>query len=294
MKLNRILVSLDGSEHAEKVLASAAGLALKLNAEVVLLSVSGLEPSADDAEGDHAQAASEYLDRHVKALADLGVTAKAVVDSGLPAETIMAVAEREEVAFIAMATHRESVIERGILGSVTDRVVRSSSIPVLAVNPEQSGIPTGRDTWTPNAIIVPLDGSALAAQCVPPAIEIAKSCGAELIFIRAVHLPSFAVSGPGAEFYGNDYGVAKQRESARQYLEQFVDMAKEAGVSAHGHAALGNAAARIIEESRNEPDSIIVISSHGRGGIRRMMLGSVADKIVRSSHHPVLVIKHAD
>jgi nucleotide-binding universal stress UspA family protein len=90
-----------------------------------------------------------------------------------------------------------------------------------------------------------------------------------------------------------DFGVAGQRDEVRKYLAKFVDQAEAMGVTATAHAALGNAAGRILEDTRSVPDAMIVISSHGRGGFKRVVLGSVADKIIRASHHPVLVLKHA-
>jgi nucleotide-binding universal stress UspA family protein len=77
-----------------------------------------------------------------------------------------------------------------------------------------------------------------------------------------------------------------------EYLSAFVRQAEAKGLKARAHAALGDAAARIIEESKNVDGALVIISSHGRGGWKRLFLGSVADKIVRASHHPVLVLKH--
>ncbi|MDA0232176.1 MAG: universal stress protein [Chloroflexi bacterium] len=203
----------------------------------------------------------------------------------------MTAADRVGADMIAMATHRDRLVERGILGSVTDTVLRTATLPVLAVNPDGDHL-SSPAPGAPSTVIVPLDGSSLAEESVPAALDIAAACGAGVIFIWAVHLPTYAVSGPGAEFYGIDYGVSGEREHARKYLAKFVEQAESRGIPARAHAALGNAAGRILEETRNVPDAFIVISSHGRGGFRRMVLGSVADKIVRASHHPVLVMKH--
>lgn len=300
MAFNKILVPVDGSENSEKVLDTVAGLADKLKSELVLLAVAGFGARFEDGGGaasddritEESKRAESYLEGRAEPLRAEGLTVTNMVEVGLPAETILVTAKEIGADLIAMSTHRESVLARGILGSVTDSVLRSAEIPVLAIHPEGSNMTAG-PMWTPSEVIVPLDGSDLAAECVPVAIEIAKACDAEVAFMQAVHLPSYAISGPGADYYGTDYGVSGRREGAREYLRQFVEMAEAQGVSASSHAALGNAAARIVEETKNVPDAMIVISSHGRGGFRRMVLGSVADKLVRASHHPVLVMKHS-
>lgn len=293
MTFKKILVPLDGSTNSEKVLSWITGLAGKLGAELVLLGIPGpVAPSSVSNSGDlDSQLGADYLERQANRLREQGFTATTVIEFGHPSQVIIAVADRINADLIAMATHRDHLIERGILGSVTDSVLRTALIPVLALNPDGDSV-SSPTPGAPSTVIVPLDGSELAEESVPVALEIARACGAEVIFIQAVHLPAYAVSGPGAEYYGADFGVSGERDKARKYLAKFVDQAEAIGVRAKAHAALGNAAGRILDETRSVPDALIVISSHGRRGFKRMLLGSVADKMVRASHHPVLVLKH--
>ncbi len=300
MAFKKILVAIDGSETSEKVLGTVAGIADSLSAEIVLLAVTGShaffeEVDADNHEvmiGDETKGAESHLEHLAVSLREYGLNVTNIVKPGIPSDVILSVATEIGSDLIAMATHRGNALARGILGSVTDTVLRSSSIPVLAINPDGTNM-TRTAKWKPATVIVPLDGSKLAEECVPTALNVAKATGAELIFMQALHLPSYAVSGPGADFYGLDFGVSAQRRDAAEYLAQFVEIAKSEGVSASTHTAIGSAAARIIEETQHVPDAMIVISSHGRRGFRRMVLGSVADKILRASHHPVLVLKHS-
>ena len=248
MTFKKILVPLDGSTNSEKVLAWVTGLAEKLKAELVLLAVvtpgalSSGAPGTTPAD-DPAQVAASYLETQADALRQRGVTVTATVEPGTAAEAIIDTADRLGVDMIAMATHRDHLIERGILGSVTDTVLRTASLPVLAVNPDGSHA-SSLSPGAPSTVIVPLDGSDLAEESVPIALDIAASCSAEIIFIKSVHLPSFAISGPGAEFYDTDFGVSDERERARKYLAKFVEQAEAAGIPAKAHAALGNAAGR--------------------------------------------------
>jgi nucleotide-binding universal stress UspA family protein len=211
------------------------------------------------------------------------------VAKGKPAKEILREAKEAGADMVAMATHRDRLIERGILGSVTDTVLRTSPVPVLAVRPDGATGKVGSG-GVPKTVIVPLDGSPLAEKSVPVGLEIAHACSAEVIFMRTVPIPSFAVSGPGTEYYDVMYGVTPQRREALEYLAQFVRQAEGQGLKARSHAGIGSAAARILEDIQGVEDAMVVITSHGRGGIRRMVLGSVADKIVRASHHPVLVM----
>ncbi len=286
MAYKKILVPLDGSVTSEQVLNAVAEIARNFGAELVLMAAT-LDGTSDDRAGSEA---AKYLESQAEKLAETGLSVEWVTAIGLPADAILETAQNEDVDLIAMATHRESAIARGILGSVADNVLRNATLPVLVINPDSKGqaeSPAGEV----NCIVVPLDGSDLAEESVPIAIEMAKACDAEIIFVQAVHMPSYAVSGPGGEFYGSSYGVSDTREQAHTYLSQFAERAKSFGVEARAHAAAGNAAARIVEDSNEIPGSLIVINSHGRGGFRRMVLGSVADKVIRGSHRPVLVLK---
>lgn len=289
MTFKNILVPLDGSETSEKVQRWVTPMAADLNAQLILLSiVHSPEHSGPEATKKAELSAHHYLDSQAEQARTQGVTVSNVVKTGIPAKTILETATELKADMIAMATHRESVVARGILGSVTDLVLRSAEIPVLALNPDATQVSAG----SPSTIIVPLDGSNLAETAVPAALDIAEATGARLLFIRAIHLPAFAVSGPGAEYYGVDYGISTERDKATEYLARFAAQAEAKGLKAEVHAALGNAAARILEDTRNIPDAMIVICSHGRTGFKRMLMGSVADKIVRASHHPVLVLKN--
>jgi nucleotide-binding universal stress UspA family protein len=138
---------------------------------------------------------------------------------------------------------------------------------------------------------VPLDRSKLSETAVQVALDIAEVAGARFILMRTVHLPAFAVAGPGAEFCGVDYGISGVRTAATEYLSEFAARAEARGLRADVHAALGNAAWRILEDTGKVPGAMIIMCSHERTGFKRTLLGSVADKVVLASHHPVLVLK---
>ncbi len=233
--------------------------------------------------------ARNYLTREVERLDASGVPATSHVAVGQPADEIVRYARDAHVDMIAMATHRESALARGVLGSVTDRVLHSSSVPVLAVHPKNAGAFAG-NAGAPNIVIVPLDGSPLSEAAVPVALDIADACASDVVFIRAVRFPYYGVSGPGIEYYAGDYGIAEQRREALEYLSRFVQMAESKGLKASAHGAIGNAAFRIIEEAESLQGAMVVMTTHGSGGFKRWVIGSVTDKVVRSAGLPVLVL----
>jgi nucleotide-binding universal stress UspA family protein len=233
--------------------------------------------------------AEEYLDLEVDRLNASGVKCSRTVLRGDIAQSIVQHAEEIKADLIAMATHRGSAIARGVLGSITDRVLRSSHIPVMSVHPETLTAFSG-STGQPEVIVVPLDGSERAASVVGLAQEIAKACDAEVVFFRAVQYPYYGVTAVDAAYYQTDYGISYQRREAREYLEEFVYEATQQGLKARPLVTVGAPAARLLEEVKALPRPLIVMSTRGATGLKRWALGSVTDKVVRSSGLPVLVV----
>ena len=314
----KILVPLDGSEHSRKIIRWATGLASALRAEVVLVSVVDPEEieileatisevfdserggtttqmahSPVDIINEAIGQAEKTLREEAKKIEAAGVTSSARVVSGPPAEMIVAEAHALEVDMIAMATRRESALVRGVLGSVTDRVLHSTSIPILTLSPGDIGDSDDFEL-TPSRIIVPLDGSQLSESVVAQATELAKATGAELVFTEVLRLPFFGVGVAGMEYgsgdYAGDFAVDAQKVEITSYLNDFVEEAEKAGIEASASVRTGSPARQIVEEATESENSMVVMGSHGAGGLKRWVIGSVADKVVRSARRPVLVI----
>ncbi len=316
----KILVPLDGSEHARKIVGWATGLARALGAEIVLLSVidpedidileattrglekhsatggsavsSAVRTPADVINQAIAQAENDLQSEAEKIKAE-GVRSSVSVGAGSPAEVIVSEAHAESVDLIAMATRRESALARGVLGSVTDRVLHSTSIPLLTLYPGE--IHDFKDSsGGPERIIVPLDGSALSESAIQPAMEIAKASGAEIIFTEILRLPFFGVGVAGIEYgagdYSGDFGIEAQKLEISTYLRSFIRDAEASGIKASENVRSGSPSQQIVEEASEIDGSIIVMASHGSGGLKRWVVGSVADKVIRSARRPVLVI----
>ena len=132
----------------------------------------------------------EKLDAVAGGLREKGITVSVRSSIGSPAEEVLRVAEEEGCGIIAMSTHGRNAITRGILGSVTDRVVHASTLPVLTVTPERAKEYLNLEGASLRTVMVPLDGSDLSERALPYAVELARSLSLELLLVRAVTLDS--------------------------------------------------------------------------------------------------------
>jgi nucleotide-binding universal stress UspA family protein len=240
----------------------------------------------------HKQA-DEYLQGVAKGLESAGISTTTDVRSGPAIQHIVNEAERASETLIAMSTHGRTGIGRLIMGSVTDGVVQTAKAPVLVVRPE-SDSPATSSTASIKTIIVPLDVSELAEAVIPIVVAFAKAVSAEVLLARAVSIPSSFYSSADYSAPINIDFLSDMEDEAAAYLGQQAEPVKKSGVASVTTAVLrGGATAEIENLSRNTPDSMIVISTHGRTGVGRTVLGSIADHLARHSGEPVLLVRPA-
>ena len=226
----------------------------------------------------------------VESLRAAGVAAEANVLTGEPAGETVAEADRRDAGLIAMATHHGSVLARGILGSVTDRVLHATTTPMLVVRPREG---VAADPAGIGAVIVPLDGSELGECAVSVAQAIARAAGAPVHFIRAVLLPYRGLEFPDSDPYPPTWDQNALYREAEAYLEGFVQAASREGIKASATVGIDTgfgAAGPIMDALSEATDPIAVMCTHGASGVKRLIVGSTTDKIVRASGHPVLVL----
>jgi nucleotide-binding universal stress UspA family protein len=133
-------------------------------------------------------------------------------------------------------------------------------------------------------ILIPLDGSALAEQILEPAADLAQQMEAQCNLLRVIESPPKS-GDDGPE-------VSRDKVQAETYLEHVAAKVREKGVQVRTRVLVArHAVEAILEEAEIQPNSVIALASHGRGGIKRMLLGSVADKLVRSAKSPVFVYR---
>ena len=299
---SKIVVPLDGSTAAECALPLVRALARRLALPVDLLSVVDLREIARDvsaAEGlfldrlaeDDSHHSADYLGKIAKTLGAAAVTTRC--ERGIAAETIIETAAADKNSLIVMATHGRSGLNRFLLGSVAEKVLRGSSNPVLLVKASEPVDTQGEAPLT--SVIVPLDGSELAEGVLPTVTELALKLDLEVFLVRAYAIPYGAYSA-GEGFYDPvhlDAFLQMLKQETFDYLENKVAELKRKGLKVSYVAKEGLSADEIIKFARETPANLVAMSSHGRSGIKRWVLGSVTETVVRHSGDPVLISRAA-
>ena len=287
---SRISVPLDGSRLAEQILPFARFIATPLNLPVDLFTV--LESVSDHQSSLHARARA-YLEGVREKYFSSGVSTNFHVETGEAATVIIERYRNDPYCLIAMATHGMSGLRRWLMGSVTSKVVQHAANPLLIIRPTEKADPVIPASL--RTIFVPLDGSALAEKVLPTVIGLAKPLKLEVQLVRAYT--------PAAETYIIADGVIAQstaqfnqnlKAEVETYLEGKVQALRAEGAeNVSAAAVLGDAASEIIDFARRTENNLVAMSTHGRSGVGRWLLGSVAEKVVQHSQDPVLLIRVA-
>jgi nucleotide-binding universal stress UspA family protein len=296
---SNLLVPLDGSKTAEAVLPRARYLATALKIPVDLLAVVDLAEMAAHLPAANARMFDSIVEtevahsgRYLRKVADsfAGVDVHCTVEKGSAQEVIAAKGAGSGM-LTAMATHGHSGLGRMLLGSVTEKILRVTSNPLLVVRSDEA--PTSANTPAFKSIILPLDGSELAESILPTVAELAKALNLELVLFRAYHLPYESYAGEDSFAAVNyDDVISAIRDEAKGYLEKVAAKAKGLGVAKVSCTAKeGLSTDEIVAAGKTTPGALIVMASHGRSGIKRMMLGSVSEAVVRHGNAPVLVLR---
>ena len=304
---DRILVPLDGSPLAERVLPYVTRLSLGLGIPVHLIQVfpSVSEELADPLHGRYQTGISagvhdesiDYLNSVLSKTAGMEITCAA--HEGNAVSRIIDEADKSPASLIAMSTHGRSGITRWVMGSVTDRVLHSTKNPMLIVRGNQVGEPdTNLET-----IIVPVDGSSLAEQVIPDVAALAKAMNLKVTLLRVVATAEEFSAQTGYQRLEGVVGLhfpsfeemAKEAgDQALVYLQGLEEKLREQGVASVDHRIVRGAAASVIMDVAQEtPDSLVAMTTHGRSGPARWTMGSVTDRVVRHSGDPVLVVRVA-
>ncbi len=211
------------------------------------------------------------------------------VEFGKIEETIVRVAEREGFDLIAMSTHARTPLGRGVWGSVTDKVIRTSSVPVLAV--KSSDDPAKRlEDVAISTVIVPLDGSKLAEQVLPQVEGLARSLSLKVLLVRAVDMGAFVMPTNGYHYISTIPVDEVLGKEAEEYLEGVARRIRSSGLDIAWRVIWGSAAKAIVELARETDADIVAMATHARSGLPRLIIGSVTEKVVRSSGDPVLIV----
>ncbi|MGH7619793.1 MAG: universal stress protein [Gemmatimonadaceae bacterium] len=297
----KILVPLDRSAIAEQAVGQAALIARGSNAELDLVTVHVPFPFAgfESKPWDDKEAAAEatYLNTlEAELRSGSGVRATHAVTNGEPGDHICLRALDVGADLIVMTTHGRTGLSRFWLGSVADAVIRHSSVPVLMLRPTKSSHGRAAARHAFKRILVPLDGSSLAATALGPAQALAQATGAKLVLFRVViPLPLMTGYDPSIPFayqplIANETATAELAAVARLQMETLATRLRdETGMDVSSDTVVDSRAAEaIVRFAQGHAIDVVVMSTHGRGATR-WLLGSVVDKVLRGSGLPVLV-----
>jgi nucleotide-binding universal stress UspA family protein len=193
--------------------------------------------------------------------------------------------KRQNADLIVLTSHGRGGISRAWLGSVTDGVIRRSGVPVLVVRPEAVAREGGY-----RHIVVPLDGSGLAEQMLPRALAIARLLRARVTLLRVL-VPLLALARPSPVSRPDAADLVRQQGEAERYLERARRRLTSAGPATIDTAIVvdANPARAILEYAASHDVDLVALTTHGRGAAGRLMIGSVADKVLRGAGTDVLV-----
>jgi nucleotide-binding universal stress UspA family protein len=311
--IRSVLVPLDGSTFSEHALPLALSIARRSGAGLQLLRVQP-EPASlytepplfveDDTLGERFR--RRLHDQNLKYLEDLirrletpsGVIAIPLAREGEVADVIRDQVAHGDVDLVVMTTHGRGPMGRLWLGSVADELVRTLPAQVLLVRPTEDEPDLSRE-HTLHHLVLPLDGSDQAERIIEPAVELGRLMGAKYTLLRVVAPPAPSwVAARGvdrAEMTGDlinriDSGKEQLRREAERYLEGVAEGLRARGLDVQTCVLVEEQPAEVIlDEVRREGGDLVALETHGRRGLARLFLGSVADKLVRGGSVPVLV-----
>ena len=302
--IQRILVPLDGSDMAAQVLPHVRALATLFGARVTFM-----RATADEVQNDDIGPGPDFLAFAAADLASTEIVTDTLVVQGRPADAILDTAAQQSIDLIAMCTHGRGGIRRFVLGSVAASLIGNTSMPLLLVRGKPAsvdGVPT--QTIDYRKILVPLDGSPLAASVLPLVAEMAARTGASIVLLRAMPEPNEEAatsnsiqmlrSITGVKTEGADGAISdpyaaqleREREGAQSSLDLAAAGVKSSGVQVETVVEFGPAAETILRVASSQQADLVAMGTHGRSGLQRFLLGSVADRIVRYCEAPVLLM----
>src|SRR6266542_601366 len=297
----RIMTAYDGSAFGREGLLRALRIAERCGAALHIVYVErtpvmlGVEDSfASAAEGfrrNHEPNAAEVYAVAAECRAHSSVEISASIEQGPIADALRGYAIRNGVDLIVMSSHGRGGLARVWLGSVADRLIRETGLPVLVVRPPSvATATTGRADYS--RILIPLDGSRLAEQSLSPAILLARSERSCVTLLRVVRERDRI--DDGVLHAARGHATARDVERAERYLARIAARFSERDVNLETKIVIASdIPGAIVGFSDSGEFDLVAIATHGRSGVARLVYGSVADRVVRESVVLTLVIHPA-
>jgi nucleotide-binding universal stress UspA family protein len=264
--IDRILVPTDGSSESEAVFPAMMPIVRAYAPEVALLYV------FEDPEASFMP--PPPVAKACAALRSSDVNAYLELREGMPAEEILRVAREKKADLIALSTHGRGGLARLIAGSVAEEVLRNAEVPVLVTRPG-----TAVRDW--KRIVVAVDGSERSEAILPDAVLLSRKLGMPVEVLR-VAVPTIV---PGA----GEFAVMAPPEDPTPYLKTVIARLEREGIKAQAVALEGGVPEAILGHLGETGAALLCMTTHGRSGLGRIMMGSVAEQLLRKAPTPVLL-----
>jgi nucleotide-binding universal stress UspA family protein len=302
-----LLIPLDGSPFGEHALPFAHSIAQRTGAVLHLAHVHVLNdpifiegmPVVDadlhSLAREHERVYLEQVRERLSSITQLSITCAKLDNDGSVASTLAGYVAANQIDLVVMTTHGRGGLARAWLGSVADALVRCNSVPTLLLRPGETA-PELAQTPLFNRVLIPLDGSEQAEQILGPALELGGLAQAEYTLLRAVEPFALVGYAPLAQASRLDVRLSQEvLAQAQQDLDRVAERLRAEGQVAHTRALFAEQLApMILDEARSQQADLIAMTTHGRSGLARLLLGSVADKVLRGSTLPMLVQRPLD
>lgn len=295
--MKTIFVPLDGSPFSEYALPAAISLARRSGAALVLAHVHQLAIPAIAMTGEVMYDArlDEYLRNEERAyLEDVLGRVTAIWDGAVRCDLLEAPVapalldhiQAVGAELVVMSTHGRGGVARAWLGSVTDRMIRQSPQPVLVIHPGDDPVDLAAEPSFKH-IVIPLDGSPGAEGAIAMARAIGDPANARYTLIQALEPAVHRFALDGVRHDPQPFEGAW--EHAQAYLHQVAASLRATGATVDVETPLGAPAETILGYLAANAVDLVALTTHGRAGVTRMLLGSVADKLVRGATTPLLI-----
>ncbi len=284
--LRRVLVALDGSPEGETVLDHLEGI-LAPRALVLLIHVLPAPPPSSTREVAGLLNLQEDAEQYLEGVRERFHHARSrwIVETGDPAERILAAARDEDVDVLALTTHARGGLKSLLMGSVAREVVQHAERPVFLVRPDAQ--PPRRAL---RHILVPLEGPDGAETILRVVEPMAKESDARVTLLHVLPFP--LVTDPVTGF--NPIVLKPMELPAVAWIDPLVDLLERHGVRAEKSVFAGEPEEVLLRESRTLNVDLIALRTRGRSGIRRLMLGSVAEQVVKKADRPALLFHRVE
>lgn len=304
MMVHSILVPLDGSPFAEHALPVACQIARRSGATIALTHVHvpilitaigpwqmGGVPVVDERmDAQIREYEQQYLATLCQRYAADGLTITCELLHGPIVPALEEYAADIHADLVIMTTHGHGSFSRVWLGSIADAFIRHSTTPTLLLRPGAEE--TVDQPWTIRRMLIPLDGSALSERILTPACRLGDLLGVEYRLLMVITPLTAEIERAAQEGSPlNASATRSKHDMAQTYLDHVAADLRAQGRAVQAQVVVGhNPAQMILDVAQREAIDLLALATHGRGGLSRLLIGSVADKVVRGAKTPVLLV----